>query len=65
MKKYLKAKMNEETSKRMEIGAPASGTACSIDYELRAVPEAGAPGAVQPAILNPPFPILALAVSMQ
>ena len=44
MKKYLKAKMNEETSKRMEIGAPASGTACSIDYELRAVPEAGAPG---------------------
>ena len=36
--------MNDETSKRMEIGAPASGTACSIDYELRAVPEAGAPG---------------------
>jgi hypothetical protein len=44
MKTFLKAKMNEETSKRMEIGAPASGTACSIDYELRAVPEAGAPG---------------------
>ena len=57
--------MNDETSKRMEIGAPVpaaptclgeavrrrklpsegwSGTACSIDYELRAVPEAGAPG---------------------
>jgi hypothetical protein len=44
--------MNDETSKRMEIGAPASGTACCIDYELRAVPEAGAPGAVQPAILH-------------
>jgi hypothetical protein len=57
--------MNDETYKRMEIGAPVpaaptclgeavrrrklpsegwSGTACSIDYELRAVPEAGAPG---------------------
>jgi hypothetical protein len=62
MKTFLKAKMNEETSKRMEIGAPASGTACSNFVPCR---RPALRGAVQPAILNPPFPILALAVSMQ
>jgi hypothetical protein len=61
MKKYLKAKMNEETSKRMEIGAPASGTACSNFVPCRrpALREA-----VQPAILNPPSSIVAFKIEM-
>jgi hypothetical protein len=62
MKKYLKAKMNEETSKRMEIGARPSGWGFSTFVRGGWPPLRGA---VQPAILNPPFPILALAVSMQ